>query len=201
MIAQCLVFFLSVITENNILLNYITQTLADHPDIQKRLYDEMLIVNKQLNGASLTMDTLRNMKYMDMVLGEALRIQPIAPELKRRATKPYTLVNSNGASIQIQPGDVIWMPTNVIQNDPQYFSDPTRFDPERFSGENKRNIVSGAYAPYGMGPRDCIGCRYVDMEIKISYFYLLQRFELVRGEGVSGQGKGSIRLRKRQPII
>lgn len=201
MIAQCLVFFISVITENNEILNYITQTLADHPDIQTRLYNEIVTINKQLNGTSLTMETLRDMKYMDMMLSEALRIHPTAPELKRRATKPFTLINSNGARIEVQPGNVIWMPANALQNDPQYFIDPTKFDPERFNDENKNLIQSGTYAPFGLGSRDCIGCRYVVMEVKVSYFYLLQRFELVRGEQLSGQEKAPLLLRRRQRIV
>lgn len=197
MLSQCLVFFLSVITEDNVLLSFITETLADHPDIQERLYNEMVAVNQQLNGENLTIETLRGMKYMDMVISEALRIVPIAPELKRRATKPYTLVNTNGASIQIKPGDAVWMPANVIQNDPKYFPEPNKFDPERFSDANKNRIQSGTYAPFGAGSRKCPGCRYVVMEVKISYFYLLQRFVLLRDKTVSGQCKAPILLRKR----
>lgn len=196
MVSQCLVFFLSVITENNILLNFITQALADDVEIQQRLRDEMLTINEQLRGATLTMDTLRDMKYMDMVMSEALRMCPIAPQLRRRATKPFTLTNSNGAQIRVQPNEAIWMPTHVIQNDPKYYSQPDKFDPERFSDANKADILAGIYAPFGMGSRDCIGCRYVVMKVKIAYFYLLQTFDLIRGEG-STTGKGPITLRKR----
>lgn len=41
--------------------------------------------------------------------------------------------------------------------DPKYFPDPNKYDPERFSDDNKSNIVKGAYLPFGEGLRKCIG--------------------------------------------
>lgn len=43
------------------------------------------------------------------------------------------------------------------KKDPQFFPEPERFQPERFSDENKHNIVPGTYVPFGVGPRNCIG--------------------------------------------
>jgi len=195
MISQCLVFYLSVITENNVLLNFIGQALVDNSDIQKRVRDEMLTIQKQLNGSELTAETLRDMKYTDMVISEALRMCSIAPQLKRRATKPYTLTHSNGATVQVRPGEAVWMPAHTIQNDEQYYPNPTKFDPERFSDENKDSIQTGTYAPFGLGPRDCTGCRYSVMETKLTFFYLLQHFELLPS-GKVPKAKNAVVLRK-----
>lgn len=186
MISQCLEFFEASFTENNTILNYIAHTLADRPDIQERLRDEMLQVKQTLQSDSLSSDSLRDMKYMDMVLSEALRMCPITTELKRRATKPYTLVNTNGARIQVQPGEAVWIPSFILQNDPQYFSSPEVFDPERFSEENKGSMVAGTYAPFGLGPRDCIGCRYTVLEVKATFFYMLQSFDLFKSKVKNG---------------
>lgn len=186
MIAQCLEFFEATFTENNALLNYIAHTLADLPDVQQRLRNEMVRVNRDLRGETLSNESLRDMKYMDMVLSEALRMCPITTELGRRATKPYTLVNTNGSSIQVQPGEAIWIPSFVMQNDPQYFPNSHVFDPERFGDGHKDGVMTGTYAPFGLGPRDCIGCRYTVLEVKVTFFYLLRNFELLKANVDNG---------------
>lgn len=187
MIAQCLDFFEATFTENNLIINYIAHALVEHPDIQQQLYEEMLRIKKNLNGAVLLNETLRDMKYMDMVLSEALRLCLITPNLLRRATKPYTLDNGKGGQIQVRVGDAVWIPSFIMQNDAQYFPDPEVFDPERFSEENKGNIVNGTYAPYGLGPRDCIGCRYITMEVKVTFYYMLQNFKLLKAPSADGK--------------
>lgn len=129
--------------------------LAEHPDIQQRLYNECVEIKTRIGDNQLNYETLIDMKYAEMVIYEGLRMCPIATELKRRATKPYVLENGNGAKITINPGDAIWLPAFILQNDPKYYPNPTEFDPERFNDENKKAHVSGSYAPFGLGPRDC----------------------------------------------
>jgi cytochrome P450 family 6 len=43
-----------------------------------------------------------------------------------------------------------------ISMDPEYFPEPEKFMPERFSDEHK-NYDDNAYFPFGEGPRHCIG--------------------------------------------
>lgn len=57
----------------------------------------------------------------------------------------------------IEKGVDVMFPIMVIQRDPEYYPVPDRFDPERFSEENKANIKPGTYLPFGIGPRNCIG--------------------------------------------
>lgn len=134
---------------------YLARRLAENPNIQERLYDECTHIKSQIGENPLNYEILNRMEYMEMVIFEGLRMCPIATELKRRATKPYTLENSNGEKVTIQTGDAIWLPIFILQNDPKYYPNPTAFDPERFSQENRKTHVSGTYAPFGLGPRDC----------------------------------------------
>lgn len=194
-ISQIFEFFEATITENNVIINYIAHILADNSAIQSRVRAEMLQINASLTNEILTYEAIPEMKYMDTVISEAARLCPITPQLRRRATKPYTLENSNGAKIVIQPGESIWIPSYVMQTDPQYYPNPLKFDPDRFSDANKGDIRTGTYAPFGMGPRDCIGCRYTVLEVKVTFFYLMLHFELTRADAKETVGK-SIRIKK-----
>jgi len=69
-------------------------------------------------------------------------------------------------------------PSYAIHHNPEYFPDPDKFDPERFSDEDKDNILSYTYLPFGDGPRKCIGNRFALMETKILIAHLLQKFTL-----------------------
>lgn len=45
----------------------------------------------------------------------------------------------------------------ALHYDPQYFPEPQKYLPERFSDENRNKIPPYAYIPFGQGPRNCIG--------------------------------------------
>ncbi|OXA60129.1 Cytochrome P450 9e2 [Folsomia candida] len=61
----------------------------------------------------------------------------------------------------------------------EYFPNPEKFSPERFSKENKPNLVPNTFMPFGGGPRDCIGRRFAVIEVKVALCHLVKNFELV----------------------
>lgn len=140
-------------------------------------YQEIDAVHK-LNAETITYEAMQSMKYLDMVVSEMLRRWSIAVTQERYVNKPYVMENTDGTNVQLNVGDGIWIPNYAIQLDPEYFPDPERFDPERFSDENKTNIVAETYVPFGTGPRNCIGSRFALMEIKAFCVYLLHSFKI-----------------------
>lgn len=96
-------------------------------------------------------------------------------------TKPYTIepVNPGEKRLQLAKGDMIWLPIYGFHRDPQFYSQPDKFDPDRFSDENKHKINPYAFLPFGMGPRNCIGSRFALLEAKILFYYLLLNFEII----------------------
>lgn len=155
--------------------------LLRNPDVQQKLYEEIQQTDKELNGKPLSYDALQKMKYMDMVVSEALRMWPLAPAVDRYCTQDYTLDDGQGLKFTIDKGTCVWFPASGLHHDPQYFPNPEKFDPERFNDENKGNINLGAYIPFGIGPRNCIGSRFALMEVKAIMYYILRKFSFVRG--------------------
>lgn len=74
------------------------------------------------------------------------------------------------------------LPIYAFHHDPEYFPEPEKFDPERFSAENRKNIDPDTYLPFGIGPRNCIGSRFALMELKTVIYYLLLNFRFERTE-------------------
>ena len=82
-----------------------------------------------------------------------------------------------GKKFTIEKNVGIIVPIYGFHRDPKYFPDPHKFDPERFSEENRRNIDPDTYLPFGIGPRNCIGSRFALMELKTLLYYLLLNFK------------------------
>lgn len=130
--------------------------IAANPAIQEKLFAEVKSVNDELAGQPLTYEVLQTMKYMDMVVCETLRKWSVAPFSDRSVNKPYAIELKNGKKIDLKVGDGVLIPIVGYHMDPKYFANPERFDPERFSDENKKNIVPGSYMPFSIGPRNCV---------------------------------------------
>lgn len=177
---QALIFFFGGFDTVASLMSFMSYELATNPDCQEKLRQEVDETLQNCNG-KLTYEAIVNMKYMDMVTSETLRKWPNAPAVDRVCTKPYTIepTRPDEKPIHLKENDTVLLPIYALHRDPQYFPDPHRFDPERFSEENKANIVPYTYMPFGSGPRNCIGQRFALIETKIFFFYILANFELI----------------------
>lgn len=129
--------------------------LNANPDIQQKLYEEIEETHRSLGGKKLTYDAVQNMKYLDMVVSETLRLWPPAPNTDRLCVKDYKH-DDGQCKFTIEKGTVVMIPIVGLHLDEKYWDNPTKFNPERFSDDNKKNIIPGSYAPFGLGPRNCI---------------------------------------------
>lgn len=79
----------------------------------------------------------------------------------RKAVKSYTIdpVNAREKPLHLKTGQLCTYSVYSIHKDKKFFPNPNKFDPERFNDDNKQNIHPGAYIPFGVGPRNCIGNR------------------------------------------
>lgn len=87
------------------------------------------------------------MTYIDQVIDESLRLNPPVTTIHRIVTKDYKLPNGE----ILKEGNLVVIPNLAFQRDPEIFPDPMKFDPERFSDENKRSRNSFSSLPFGEG--------------------------------------------------
>lgn len=155
--AQALVFFIAGFTTSSSVMSFLAYELAIAPNIQNKLQMEIDEATKP-NGAILYDDIL-NMRYLDQIVTEVLRKYPPGYVLNRICVKDYTIEakNPNEKTVTIQKGCLIAIPAIAIHYHPKFFPNPEKFDPERFSDENKQKLCPGAFMPFGIGPRNCIG--------------------------------------------
>jgi len=85
---------------------------------------------------------------------ETLRKYPPIPMLIRKCSKPYKIP---GTDTVLEKGTSVTIPVAALHHDPKYYPEPERFDPERFSEEEKQKRHHYVYLPFGEGPRICIG--------------------------------------------
>ncbi|KAJ9573564.1 hypothetical protein L9F63_009049 [Diploptera punctata] len=175
-IAQALQFYFAGFETVSTLLCFVSNQLAVYPDVQTRLQQE-IDQTLQENEGKITYEAVNSMKYLDMVLSETLRMHSPAAAIERKCVKTYTLPTE--PAYTLHPGDVICIPVHGLHRDPEYFQDPDKFYPERFSDENKNKIKSFTYFPFGSGPRNCIGNRFALMETKIALVHILSRFSFL----------------------
>ncbi|KAM5329864.1 cytochrome P450 3A12 [Glossophaga mutica] len=169
LIAQSIIFIFAGYETTSTSLSFLMYLLATHPDVQQKLQKEIDATFP--NKAPPTYDALVQMEYLDMVLNESLRLFPIAGRIERVCKKD---VEING--VFIPKGTVVMVPTFTLHRDPEYWSEPEEFHPERFSKSNKDSINPYIYMPFGNGPRNCIGMRFAFMNMKLAIVKVLQNF-------------------------
>ncbi|RZC37404.1 p450 domain containing protein, partial [Asbolus verrucosus] len=170
--AQSFVFFLAGFETSSTLMTFTLYELARNQDIQEKLRDEIKTVLAKHEG-KITYDSIQELKYMNQVIDESLRKYPPAPLTNRKCVKDYKVP---GEDLIIEKGTTVIIPILAIHRDEEYYPDPEKFDPERFSEENKKSRHHYAHIPFGEGPRICIGMRFGLMQAKVGLTSVLRNF-------------------------
>ncbi|KAG8184089.1 hypothetical protein JTE90_025397 [Oedothorax gibbosus] len=176
LVAQCVIFFLAGFETTASTLAFVTYYLALNQDIQDKLVKELDQAIEDGKG-ELTYEAVQSMRYLDNVISETLRINPPATRLDRKASADYKLGDTG---IVIPKGTLVTIPVYAIQRDPKYFPDPEKFDPDRFSPEQRAKRDPYTFMPFGAGPRNCVGMRFALVEVKVCLAHILSHFRIKR---------------------
>lgn len=173
-VAQCVAFLLAGHETSMITLSTTAYHLALYPEIQEKLRQEIR-QHIELNPKASLYELSHGIEYLDCVINETQRLCPPAHQLNRECGQDYEI---NG--ISIPKGMEIVIPFYSLHHDPDAWSDPEKFDPERFRGSAKDTRHPYQFLPFGAGPRNCIGMRFALMEIKIALVKILMKFKFVQ---------------------
>jgi cytochrome P450 len=157
-----------------IALTWTWYLLSQNSDAEAKMHAE---IDRALGGRLPTYDDLSQLRYTEMVMAEALRLYPPAWAMGRLSLKAFQL-----GEYRMPAGTTVLASQYILHRDARFFPDPMRFDPERHTAESKAARPKGAYFPFGMGPRQCIGEAFAWMEGVLVLATLAQRWKLRHDE-------------------
>ncbi|WP_340054998.1 bifunctional cytochrome P450/NADPH--P450 reductase [Corynebacterium parakroppenstedtii] len=158
------------------LLSFATYELMNNRDVLERARKE---VAEAIGTRFPRYEDLPKLGYVDRILRETLRLHPTAPAF---AVTPYETTtigdNETGDGYEVHPGDTILVLTPELHRDPKVWENPERFDPERFTFDNAKDLAPNAWKPFGNGQRSCIGRGFALQEALLVLTLIIQRFDL-----------------------
>lgn len=151
-------------------LSWTFYLLSQHPEKLQLLQDE---IDRVLQGKNPDFQSLKELEYTQMVLEESMRLYPPAWAILRKVVQDTTM-----AAYDLKKDTRLILDVYMLHRHPDYWENPTVFEPARFEPEQKKQRHKYAYIPFGAGQRMCIGNNFAMMEMKIVLVMLLQNFHI-----------------------
>jgi cytochrome P450 len=145
--------------------------LAQHPEIEKKLFEEIDSIlstktqtqqqnatpennARKLNRSyrNVTSSDVPKLKYVEKVFREAMRLYPPVWTIGRIVEEEYKI-----GDYTIPKESALFMSQYVMHRNPKYYDNPEVFNPDRWTDEFKRQLPRFSYFPFGGGLRGCIG--------------------------------------------
>ena len=124
-----------------------------------------------------------------------------APLPARLGDGPHVHQTRHLGPYRIPSGAHFFFSQYIMGRDPQYFPDPLRFDPDRFTPENKAARPKFTYFPFGGGNRQCIGESFAWMEGVLSIATIAQRWRMTYLGATPPEVQAKITLRPKDPLM
>ncbi|GFR24843.1 cytochrome P450 4c3 [Trichonephila clavata] len=145
-----------------------------YPEVQRKIHEELDSIFGEDTERPVTLDDIRDMKYLECVIKESLRLYPSVPTTGRILNEELKF---NG--IVIPKGTSLNLFIISLHRNPEIYPNPEIFDPDRFTPDNIRKRHPFAYLPFSAGPRNCIGQKFALLEEKVVIANILRNFTLV----------------------
>lgn len=139
--------------------------VAQHPDVLAKLKQEQEQIKEPVS-----IETLKQMPYLDQVIKEVLRLIPPVAGGFRKVIKDFEF-----EGYHIPKGWSLIYQIPETHQDLTLWSQPQKFDPEHFSSNIKNKPFT--YIPFGGGMRECLGKEFAKLEMKIFGALLVKNYQ------------------------
>lgn len=162
-------------------LSWLLFHIAKDNSLQSKLNDEIKSMPKT--------------PLLNAAIKETMRLYPAGWVISRNLTETC---NINGYTLK--KNRIIVMCPFVTHRDPRWWNEPEKFVPERFLSEEISNLPKGAYLPFSLGKRNCIGARFAELEMTLFIARFLERYEITTNMETVGL-KGFVTLKSDRKIL
>jgi cytochrome P450 len=173
-------------------LSWALYLLSRNAGAEEKLREE---VDRVLADRLPCVSDLPSLPFIESVIKETMRLYPPAWSVARTAINEFEL-----EGYEIPAGSNIVISQWIMHRDRRFFSEPEKFDPERWSTSACQNLPRFAYFPFGGGPRQCIGASFAMTEAVLILATIARRFQLVSVDKTPVLPVPSITLRPKDPI-
>ena len=163
-----------------ILLEWTLARMVLHPEIQAKAQIE---IDSVCGSKPVTDADIPNLKYLQCIVKEALRVHPPGPLLSwaRLAVHDVTV-----GDMHIPKGTTAMVNMWAITHDEKVWAEPEKFNPERFVEDDVSVMGTDLrLAPFGAGRRVCPGKALGMASVNLWLAQLLQSFKWVPSDDVT----------------
>ncbi|RVE48931.1 hypothetical protein evm_006393 [Chilo suppressalis] len=154
--------------------SFVLCLLGVHQDIQAQAYDELYEIFGDSDREATFNDTVQ-MKYLERVILETLRLFPPVPVIAR-LLKHDVQISTN--DYIIPAGATVVIGPYKIHRNPKYYKYPHVFNPDNFLPENTQNRNYYSFIPFSAGPRSCVGRKYAILKLKVLLSTILRNYKI-----------------------
>ncbi len=125
------------------------------------------------DGRDVSYQALREIPVLESCLKESLRMHPPLVLLMRRVMgTPYCYKD-----IEVPVGEIAAVSPAISNRMPEYFPEPERFDPARYTGDRNEDRQIFSWIPFGGGRHRCVGAAFAMMQLKAVFSIVLEQYE------------------------
>ncbi len=168
-------------------LTWAAHLLANAPEVQQRMHDE---VHAQLGDRPAAVADMKALELTRNVFRETLRLFPPVGFMARQAS-----TNCPMRDKQVKEGATVVVAPWLIQRHREIWPEPDAFNPDRYANEGSREALKQGYLPFGMGPRVCLGAAFALQEATLILASLVRLYELRAVPGHVPQPVGRLTIR------